>query len=176
MGDTVVRTIGVAFGIPAPWGPELDRFRAASGDPLAGNMPAHVTLLGPTELGAATLDETERHLAAVARAHPPFRLRLQGTGTFRPVTQVVFVAIADGAAECARLADDVRSGPLDRELAYPYHPHVTVAHDVPPLALDTVYADLAAFEAEFEVASFTLYEHTAEGRWRPERHFALTGP
>ncbi len=175
MRDSVVRTIGVAFNIPEPWGPELDRFRAASGDPLAGNMPAHVTLLGPTELGDVTLAEAARHLAGVARAHPPFPLRLHGTGTFRPVTQVVFVALAEGAAECGRLAADVRSGPLACELAYPYHPHVTVAHDVPPAALDAVYADLAAFEAQFEVEGFTLYEHTVEGRWRPERHYALTG-
>ncbi|GAA1821288.1 2'-5' RNA ligase family protein [Luedemannella flava] len=171
----MVRTIGVAIGIPAPWGPRLDRARAASGDPLAAEVPAHVTLLGPTEIPDGTRVETERHLAAIARAHPPFRLRLRGTGTFRPVTQVVFVALADGETECVRLATDVRSGPLARDLAYPYHPHVTVAHDVPPAALDAVFADLADFEAEFEVAGFTLYEHTAEGQWRPERHYPLTG-
>jgi 2'-5' RNA ligase len=175
LGDSVVRTIGVAIGIPAPWGPRLDRCRAASGDPLAAEVPAHVTLLGPTEIEDATLGETERHLADVARAHPPFRLRLAGTGTFRPVTQVVFVALAGGAAECTRLAGDVRSGPLVRDLAYPYHPHVTVAQDVPPAALDAVTAELAGFEAEFEVAGFTLYEHVGQGRWRPDRHYPLTG-
>jgi 2'-5' RNA ligase len=171
----VVRTIGVAFPIPAPWGPQLDSARAAAGDPLVADVPAHITLLGPTAIGADTLDAVDAHLAAVAAAHPPLRIRLRGTDTFRPVTQVVFVALVDGATQCARLAAAVRSGPLETQLAYPYHPHVTVAHDLPAPVLDAVYADLAGFEAEFEVAGFALYEHTPDGRWRPERRYELTG-
>src|SRR5512142_1514068 len=43
-------TVGVAIGIPEPWGSQLDRSRAATGDPLAPFVPAHVTLLGPTDV------------------------------------------------------------------------------------------------------------------------------
>ena len=46
---------------------------------------------------------------------------------------------------------------------YPYHPHVTVAHDVPTEALDRVYAELAGFDARFTVDHFTLYVH-GDGR------------
>ncbi|HEX6871888.1 MAG TPA: 2'-5' RNA ligase family protein [Micromonosporaceae bacterium] len=171
-----MRTIGVAVGIPEPWGSHLDAHRAAAGDPMAPFIPAHLTLLGPTEVDpdpqvSAKLIE---HLAAVAGAHRPFQLHLRGTGTFRPVTQVVFVAVAAGISECERLAADVRSGPLERELRFPYHPHVTVAHDVPAQALDTVFDGLAGFEAQFVVDSFTLYEHR-DGRWHPLRRFPLVG-
>jgi len=117
----------------------------------------------------------ESHLATVASQHRPFQLHLRGTGTFRPVTQVVFVAVAAGISACEQLAGDIRSGPLARELRYPYHPHVTVAHDVARAALDAVFDGLASFEARFPVDSFTLYEHGPEHRWRPLRRFALTG-
>jgi 2'-5' RNA ligase len=42
--------IGVAIDIPEPWGRRLTRRRADAGDPQAAYTPAHVTLLGPTEV------------------------------------------------------------------------------------------------------------------------------
>jgi 2'-5' RNA ligase len=171
----LVRTIGVAVGIPEPWGSQLDERRAAAGDPLAALIPAHLTLLGPTEVddSPAASAKVEEHLAAIAAEHRAFQLHLRGTGTFRPVTQVVFVAVASGIAACERLAADIRSGPLDRELRFPYHPHVTVAHDVPEPALDSIFDELAGFEARFPVDAFTLYEHGRGGRWQPQRRFLL---
>src|SRR5262249_34991936 len=106
--------------------------------------------------------------------HRPFQLHLRGTGTFRPITQVVFVAVAAGISACEMLAADIRSGPLAREIKFPYHPHVTVAHDVEAAALDAVYDGLATFEARFPIDGFTLYEHGADGRWHPQRRFLLT--
>ena len=172
----LVRTIGVAVGIPEPWGSQLDEHRAASGDPMAALIPAHLTLLGPTEVDSsdAVSAKIEDHLASVAAEHRPFQLHLRGTGTFRPITQVVFVAVAAGISACEMLAADIRSGPLAREIKYPYHPHVTVAHDVEAAALDAVYDGLATFEARFPIDGFTLYEHGADGRWHPQRRFLLT--
>ncbi len=167
--------VGVAIGIPEPWGSQLDRSRAATGDPLAPFVPAHVTLLGPTEVAAEALPSIERHLEQVAGEHQPYTVGLRGTGTFRPITEVVFVAVASGISQCEQLASAVRSGPLDRELHFPYHPHVTVAHDIPTEALDAVFEELADFTAQFPVNHFTLHVHGADGRWRPLRDFPL-GP
>ena len=171
----MVRTIGVAVGIPEPWGSQLDGHRAAAGDPMAAFIPAHLTLLGPTEIDASAdhSAKIEDHLAGVAAVHRPFHLHLRGTGTFRPVTQVVFVAVAAGISECEQLASAIRSGPLSRELHYPYHPHVTVAHDVADAALDAVFDELAGFEARVPIEGFTLYEHGADGHWHPQRRFPL---
>jgi 2'-5' RNA ligase len=167
--------VGVAIGIPEPWGSQLDQSRAATGDPLAPFVPAHVTLLGPTDVAEGTLPAIEEHLADVACGHRPYVVRLRGTGTFRPVTEVVFVAVASGISQCEQLASAVRAGPLDRELHFPYHPHVTVAHDIPTQAMDAVFEELAGFTARFRVDHFTLYVHGADGRWRPVRDFPL-GP
>ena len=173
--DQPATTVGVAIRIPPPWAGILDAVRASSGDPLARFIPAHLTLLGPTEVAAGHVEVVQAGLAEVATRHAPFAIHLRGTGTFRPVTEVVFVAVAAGISECERLAGDVRRGPLTRQLHYPYHPHVTVAQDVPPAALDAVFADLADFSAIFHVGAFTLFSHGGEGPWRPRRDFPLGG-
>ncbi|MFB9177612.1 2'-5' RNA ligase family protein [Dactylosporangium sucinum] len=167
-------TIGVAIDIPHPWGSELTAARLAAGDPVGAYVPAHVTLLGPTEIDAGDLPEIDRHLTAVAARHPAFDVRLRGTGTFRPVTQVVFVAVAAGISECERLhAAVLSSAAIRTEVRFPYHPHVTVAHDVPPERLDAVFAGLAGYEASFAVAGFTLFEHDDGGRWRSYAEYRL---
>jgi 2'-5' RNA ligase len=173
----LVRTIGVAVGIPEPWGSQLDGHRAAAGDPMAALIPAHLTLLGPTEVdtGPGSSAKIDAHLAATAADHRPFQLHLRGTGTFRPVTAVVFVVVAAGISACEQLAADITSGPLSRRLTYPYHPHVTVAHDVPEAALDAAFDELASFEARFPVDGFTLYEHGDDSRWHPQRRYVLSG-
>ena len=167
-------TIGIAIDIPEPWGGQLTRRRLEAGDPAAEHIPAHLTLLGPTEVDTAELHPITAHLSTVAAAHDPFALHLRGTGTFRPLTEVVFVAVAEGIGDCERIAAAVRELPaIDRPLRYSYHPHVTVAQDVSSGALDAVFSDLADFEAKFMVSGFTLFEHGRDGRWRPHREYRL---
>ena len=66
-------------------------------------------------------------------------------------------------------------GPLARSLAFPYHPHVTVAHDVPSDMLELAYSGLADLSAEFAVDAFTEFEQTPAGAWAVAREYALTG-
>ena len=171
--------IGVAVDIPAPWGPQLTRCRIAAGDPLGTAVPAHLTLLGPTEVEPDRLDEIRAHLGDVAEGHHEFEVLLRGTGTFRPVTEVVFVTVAAGISECEQLAAAIASrADLDRPRNFPYHPHVTVAQEVPGPALDKIFNDLSDFEARFTVGGFTLFTHTGDvkspdSRWFPERDFRL---
>jgi 2'-5' RNA ligase len=174
--EPALTRIGIAVDIPEPWGGFLTRRRAEAGDPQAAYVPAHLTLLGPTDVRLDLLPAVERHLTEVARAHSPFTLHLRGTGTFRPVTEVVFVAVAAGISECEMLASAIGEAPgIQRDTRFPYHPHVTVAHDVAPEALDAVYDDLAGFDARFEVRAFTLFSHSGEARWQPRRDYPLGG-
>jgi 2'-5' RNA ligase len=174
VADPARTRIGVAIDIPEPWGDQLTRRRAEAGDPQAAYTPAHVTLLGPTEVAGDALPAVEKHLEAIAAGQPPFTIHLRGTGTFRPVTEVVFVTLARGISECELLAEAItRSEDVRRDTRFPYHPHVTVAQDVSAEALDAVFEDLAGFSASFEVTSFTLFSHGGEGPWRPRRDFPL---
>ena len=105
-------------------------------------------------------DRTWRHLTHITEQIPS---RLAGTPNARQM--------AEYAAE--QLADAVRSGPLDIDVEFPFHPHVTVAHHLTEDQLDSAFADLADFECLFEVSSFHLYVHDAAEGWRPTRGFAL---
>jgi 2'-5' RNA ligase len=167
--------LGVVVSIPEPWAELLVEWRGKCGDPQASLVPPHVTLLPPTEVPIGDRAEISAHLARVAAAHAPFDLHLAGTGTFRPVSEVVFVTVARGVAECARIAGDVRTGPLARPLTFPYHPHVTVAHDVPTDMLDMASSGLAELHAEFRVSSFTEFEQLPGGAWAVAREYPLTG-
>ena len=174
--DEPTTRIGVAIDVPEPWGSALTRRRAQAGDPQAAYTPAHVTLLGPTEVPTALLPAVEKHLDTVACGQPPFSIHLRGTGTFRPITEVVFVNLAAGISECQLLAASIAAADgVHRNSRFPYHPHVTVAQDVPAPALDAVFSDLAGFSACFDVTGFTLFSHGGEGPWRPRRDFTLRG-
>ncbi|MFF8030410.1 MULTISPECIES: 2'-5' RNA ligase family protein [unclassified Streptomyces] len=166
-------TIGVSIAVPEPHGSRLQQLRAGFGDAAAHGIPTHVTLLPPTQVDAADLAAVEAHLDEVAAAGRPFPMRLSGTGTFRPLSPVVFVRIVEGDEACARLQQHVRdaSGPLARELQFPYHPHVTVAHGIEEAAMDRAFEELAGYEAEWPCTGFALYEQGADGVWRKLREF-----
>ena len=168
--------IGVVVPIPEPWSQLLVDWRSKVGDPQANVVPPHVTLLPPTEVPVTDRPIISAHLAQVAREHPPFDMHLSGTGTFSPVSEVVFVAVARGIGNCELIANDVRRGPLARTLSFPYHPHVTVAHDVPGDMLEFAYSGLAELSAEFRVEAFTEFEQTSSGAWAIAREYPLTGP
>ena len=165
--------IGVSIAVPDPCGPILQEYRTSLGDPEAHQIPTHITLLPPIELTAAGMTEAENHLAAAAADHERFGIHLRGTGTFRPVSPVVFVGVVEGISECELLAKAVCSGPLDATPDFPYHPHVTVAHHRPDDVLDRAFDELAGFECEFEVRGFWLYEFDEVVGWVPQREFLL---
>ncbi len=165
------RDFGVAIGLPEPFTSELQEWREHLGDPNAAGIPPHVTLLPPSALREQVLVEVEEHLRGIAAAEQAFEMVLRGSATFRPVSPVVFVPVVKGLADCERIERQVRSGPLQRELKFPYHPHVTVAHDLGGPALDRAFDGLARYEASFTVWGFTLFEQDRHGVWRPQRDY-----
>ncbi|MFK4105999.1 2'-5' RNA ligase family protein [Streptomyces sp. NPDC019531] len=168
-------TIGVSIAVPEPHGSLLQERRAGFGDAAAHGIPTHVTLLPPTEVEDTALPAIEAHLTEVAAAGRPFPMKLSGTGTFRPLSPVVFVQVVEGAEACTWLQKQVRdaSGPVARELQFPYHPHVTVAHGIDEPAMDRAFEELAAFEAAWPCTGFALYEQGPDGVWRKLREFAF---
>ncbi len=175
------RDFGVAIGLPEPFTTELQGWRERLGDPHATGIPPHITLLPPTALRDEQLPEVEEHLRQVAAGERGFEVHLRGSATFRPVSPVVFVPLARGISECERLEAKVRSGPLTRQLGFPYHPHVTVAHDLAEDVLDRAFDELANYDARFTVWGFTLFEQGPDKVWRPQRDYpfgagGLPGP
>ena len=167
-------TIGVAVAVPDPCGARLQEYRVALGDPAAAGIPTHITLLPPIDVEDDLLPRIGEHLREVAAAVEAFPVHLRGTGTFRPVSPVVFVSLAQGISSCEQLAAGVRRGPLAVDALYPYHPHVTVAHGLDEHLLDRAFDELAGFECRFQVARVTLYVHRDGDGWTPHRHLPLT--
>lgn len=165
-------TIGVAIAVPEPWATQLQRHRASFGDPQATAIPTHLTLVPPTDVDD-DVETVEKHLCEVAANNAAFTLSLRGTATFRPVSPVVFVVVTEGISSCEQLAAQARQGPLEQDLNFPYHPHVTVAHDVPDAELDRAFTELADFSCSFVVDSFLLYVHGRDAIWRPSNSFYL---
>lgn len=168
-------TFGVAISVPEPHGERLRAHRAAFGDPLAAEIPSHITLLPPDEVPVDRLDVVGARLAEVARASAPFDVALRGTGTFRPVSPVVFVAVAQGVAETEVLAADLRSALGAPDPVFPFHPHVTVAHHLDDTALDHAHAALQGFACAFTVEEVALYLHRPDHGWTTHRTFPLGG-
>ena len=131
---------------------------------MAEVIPAHITLVTTTE--THDWEAAAEHVRSVAARAEPFRVELSGTGSFRPVSPVVYLNVTDGFDECVRLHKELQQGPLERDLPFPYHPHVTVAHDVPAEQLDAAESALGSYTESFTVASMGLYEHDSEGFWQ----------
>jgi 2'-5' RNA ligase len=166
------RVLGVAIAIPEPYGSALREKRTRFGDADAASVPTHVTLLPPTTVDDVLLPEIHDHLGAIAAKTEPFRMRLGGSGTFRPVSPVVFVTVVQGIGACELLEGNVRSGVLWRPVHFHYHPHVTVAHDLDDGRLDAALDELSSFSATFTVDRFAMYEHR-DGAWVRDHEFVF---
>ena len=68
---------------------------------------------------ADDLDRIEEHLRKVAEAERPFEIHLRGTGTFRPVSPVVFVSVVAGIGDCERVEARVRPARCSASCASP---------------------------------------------------------
>lgn len=169
-------TIGVSIPIPEPHRAFLQERRADFGDDAAWQIPPHITVLPPTVVDARAYSAFTRHCAQVTSLGKPFTVVLRGTGTFRPVSDVVYIQVAQGVSMCERLEKAVRAGPVRRPLDFNYHPHVTVAHGVSEANLDRAFDELSDYGASFQVTDLHLYELGGDdGIWRPVRTFALGG-
>ena len=182
--------IGVAIALPDSDAARVRQVRAAAGDPLAHVIPPHITILPPTAVDVGSLEQVSQHLRRVARRTSPFRIRLDEVGTFRPVSPVVYLDLSRGAPECERLQGRVRdeAGPLARPLSFPFHPHVTLAHEVAEDGLDTAARKGADLTMDFTVTELHLYRHrsrpasrgsgrcpASEGGWDVVAAFAFGG-
>ena len=166
-------TVGVSIAIPEPYGEFLREQRRAFGDLAADRIPSHITLAPPLVIEPHQTESLAEDLAELAQVCEPFRVRLLGTGTFRPVSPVVFVAISEGIAQIEMLAEGVLHAVEAPQADFPFHPHVTVAHNVDDEVLDLALRELRDFECEFEVNAIHLYVDDPESGWTPTHTFTF---
>ncbi|MDO5034245.1 MAG: 2'-5' RNA ligase family protein [Actinomycetaceae bacterium] len=166
--------IGILVAVPEPWMSELSDLRASVGDKHAEKTPAHITLMPPTAVKIADREKIMEELQAIAAHNLPFTISLKGTGTFRPVSPVVFINVEKGQKELISLAKEMRSGILAREQRFPYHPHVTIAQVDSDEQLDRAQAIGKDFEATWTAPGFRLDSVSADGSYHSRAIFSFT--
>ena len=171
--DPASVTIGVAIALPEPCASAVRDARERFGDPQARAIPTHVTLLAPTMVPPTMLKGIDAHLRDAAAHVQPFRLSVNGTGTFRPVSPVVFLSVNEGISGCEALERVIRYGPLLRKRNFPYHPHITLVHEVPEAVMDEAFQAFADYRFSYVAEHFTLYMQDAERVWQPVRDYRL---
>lgn len=154
-------SLGVIISLPPELAAELSARRALYGGPAAAVVPPHITLVS----GRArdSWESAAAHVRQVAAAGEPFVLSLRGTGTFEPVSPVVYVNVAAGAQACTALHGELVAGPVEHLLLFDFHPHLTIAHDLAAETMLRARTELAGFEADFEVTSIGLFDHAKDG-------------
>lgn len=148
--------IGLVIAVPEPWMSLLTEARVHLGDEHGINTPAHITLLPPTVVKKADREKVFEHLQTVAKSVAPFRVKVSGTGSFRPVSPVVFFNIHEGASQLIDLEARVRAGITDEPRRFDYHPHITLVQGVSPELLDKAETLGQHFNAEWVIPGFRL--------------------
>lgn len=169
--------VGLTIPLPEPWAAQVRIVRAGAGDPLAHVIAPHVTLLPPTVVERGDVPAIAAHVERVAGRTAPFVLRARGVGTFRPVSPVVYVALQDGGPQCDVLQQMLRrqGGPLATALRFPFHPHITLAHEVSDDSLDAAARAGADIDARFVVERISLHRLAEDGSWQTLTAPALAG-
>ena len=171
------RVVGLTIPLPEPWAAQVRIVRAEAGDPLAHVIAPHVTLVPPTVVERGDVPAIAAHVERVAGRTAPFVLRACGVGTFRPVSPVVYVALQDGGPQCDSLQQVLRrqGGPLATALRFPFHPHITLAHEVSDDSLDAAARAGADIDASLVVERISLHRLAEDGSWQTLIAPALAG-
>ena len=164
-------SVGIVIPLPEPYRSELRQQRLSFGDPVARSIPPHITLI--TGAWATDWMAALAHVRRVAANTQPFRLRLRGTATFRPISQVVFLKVAAGFEECVSLNHELQSGPLETRTEFPFHPHLTLAHDLTEEQMGRALTGLADYDVTFAVDRIGLFEYDAGGLWALQEELTL---
>jgi 2'-5' RNA ligase len=114
--------------IPDPLGRFLDDLRR---DLVPGCNPhAHVSVLPPRPL-AVDWQAAGEQVRVRAGNWAPFDIVLQRIRIF-PVTNVIYLELGQGETEMFRIHAAMNSQALEFDEPFEYHPHITLAQEIPP--------------------------------------------
>jgi 8-oxo-dGTP pyrophosphatase MutT (NUDIX family)/2'-5' RNA ligase len=162
--------LGVVAPLPEPIGIHVQAWRRALGDPAAGRIGPHLTLVPPQTVAERDLPRAVALVERAATAAVPFLVELDGAATFLPDSPVAYLVVGEGGPALEALEAALRASPLDRR-THPFRPHVTVAQDLPPDRIEAAAAELAGLRAAFPVRELALMREerdpAGERTWRP---------
>ena len=163
----MINCFAVVSYITGPLGAFVEQFQREA-DPFS-DLRAHVTILPPRplrgELAAAgsQIEEQSRHFGT-------FEIEATQVRTFR-AAQVIYLDVGAGAAQLRRLNRRLNSGAWRFADPYSYHPHITLAQELPGDRVREV-RDLARkrwaenrLSRRFAIDRIKLVQYTRANRW-----------
>jgi 2'-5' RNA ligase len=153
--------------IPDPLGRFLDNLRRELIPDC--NPHAHVSVLPPRPL-AVDWQVASGQVRALTNTWRPFTVELTEIDIF-PVTNVVYIRLGAGAAEITRMHAAMDSQSLRFHEPFPYHPHVTLAQEIPngdvPSVRQTALRCWREYQGprSFRADRAVLVQSTLENSW-----------
>jgi hypothetical protein len=131
--------------LPQPLGGFLDDLRL---EMVPGCNPhAHVSVLPPRPLPVAP-DSAIAEARAILAGSEQFEIVLGQIEKF-DVTDVIYISLEKGAEQLHRMHARLNTGALSFDEPFAYHPHVTLAQEIPADRVDTLFALAAKRWKEF---------------------------
>jgi 2'-5' RNA ligase superfamily len=154
-GEGSVNVFALVIYVPDPLATFLDDLRRELVPHC--NPRAHVSVLPPRPL-AVEWSIASAQVRSLMEAWSPFEIELTDIRTF-PATDVIYLELGDGSAELHRLHDAMDNQSLAFHEPFAYHPHVTLAQEVPQPRVASL----------FEMAAARWKEYAGPRRFRAER-------
>ncbi len=165
------RRLGVVLLVPEPASTEIQGLRRAVGDPALDAIPAHLTLVPPVNVREAELPLALARLrAAAGAAEGTIEVTLGPPATFPTPSPVLYLAVGGDLEALTLVRDSVFAAPLHRRLDHPFHPHVTLATELPAERLAAAVAVMPSYRttAAFDRVHLLEERRLGDGRrvWR----------
>jgi len=161
--------------IPDPLGRCLDDLRRELVPEY--NPHAHVSVLPPRTL-AGDWHTASEHARALAGSWAPFDVELTRLDIF-PVTDVLYLEVGAGASELCEMHAAMNADALAFEEPFAYHPHVTLAQEVPhdkvPAMHELACRRWAEYQGSriFRAERAVLVQNTLDNRWIDLAEYSL---
>ncbi|WP_159614241.1 2'-5' RNA ligase family protein [Glutamicibacter sp. JC586] len=163
-------TLGVVIPVPQPHRDTLRAWRQEFGGEATAPIAPHITLVSGSYL--TTWGKAAAHVRDVATRMQPFTIELGAARSFRPASDVVYLPLLSGADQCWQLHQQLLGDALRHESSFAYHPHLTIAQNVPAQHLDAAQAALSTVDMVFEADRVQLFD-TRGGQWNLSEDIAL---
>ena len=161
--------------IPGPLGQFLDDLRRELVPHY--NPHAHVSVLPPRSL-SVPWDEASVQARTLTEGWRSFEIELTSIEVF-PATDVIYIELGQGEVPMRSLHAAMNAGVLEFQEPYAYHPHITLAQDIPHdevAALTALarrrwaeYRGVRTFRAERAV----FVQNAGDNRWVDLAEYAL---
>lgn len=126
-GDQWLDVFALVIYVPDPLGRFLDELRR---ELVPGCSPhAHVSVLPPREI-KENWEYAKEHARILVEGWSPFEVQAAEINLF-PATDVVYIEIGGGAHELLQMHKTINSDFLKSAERFAYHPHITLAQEIP---------------------------------------------